>query len=40
MGGRGIDGERKEENERVSQKEPAKRETIKKLKLDMRETNG
>lgn len=29
--------ERKEMNERVSHKEPAEREKIKKLKLDMRE---
>lgn len=39
MGERGIEGERKQENERVSHKEPAKMGKIKKLKLDIRESN-
>ena len=40
MAERGIEADRKEMNERMSHKEPAKRKKIKKLKLDMRESNG
>lgn len=40
MGERRIEGKRKEMNERVSHKDLAKREKIKKLQLNIRETSG